>query len=40
MTPEGPFTAYGIFKKGPELIGETVGIAGEHLTIHGCAIAE
>lgn len=24
--------AYGIFKKGPELIGETVGIAGEHLT--------
>jgi uncharacterized protein YbjT (DUF2867 family) len=24
--------AYGIFKKGPELIGRTVGIAGEHLT--------
>ena len=24
--------AYGIFKKGPELIGKTVGIAGEHLT--------
>jgi uncharacterized protein YbjT (DUF2867 family) len=24
--------AYGIFKKGKELIGETVGIAGEHLT--------
>ena len=24
--------AYGIFKKGPELIGETVSIAGEHLT--------
>ncbi len=25
-------TAYGIFKKGKELIGKTVGIAGEHLT--------
>lgn len=25
-------SAYGIFKKGPELIGKTVGIAGEHLT--------
>jgi uncharacterized protein YbjT (DUF2867 family) len=24
--------AYGIFKRGPELIGRTVGIAGEHLT--------
>ena len=24
--------AYGIFKKGPELIGKTVGIAGEHLS--------
>ena len=24
--------AYGIFKKGPEFIGKTVGIAGEHLT--------
>ena len=24
--------AYGIFKKGKELIGKTVGIAGEHLT--------
>jgi uncharacterized protein YbjT (DUF2867 family) len=24
--------AYGIFKKGPELIGKTIGIAGEHLT--------
>jgi len=24
--------AYGIFKRGPELIGKTVGIAGEHLT--------
>ena len=24
--------AYGIFEKGPELIGKTVGIAGEHLT--------
>jgi len=24
--------AYGIFKQGPELIGKTVGIAGEHLT--------
>jgi uncharacterized protein YbjT (DUF2867 family) len=24
--------AYGIFQKGPELIGKTVGIAGEHLT--------
>ncbi|HZE87920.1 MAG TPA: NmrA/HSCARG family protein [Verrucomicrobiae bacterium] len=24
--------AYGIFKKGPELIGRTVGVAGEHLT--------
>jgi uncharacterized protein YbjT (DUF2867 family) len=24
--------AYGIFKKGPEMIGKTVGIAGEHLT--------
>jgi len=24
--------AYGIFKKGHELIGKTVGIAGEHLT--------
>lgn len=24
--------AYGIFKKGPELIGKTVGIAGEHVT--------
>ena len=24
--------AYGIFKKGPELIGKTVGIVGEHLT--------
>jgi uncharacterized protein YbjT (DUF2867 family) len=24
--------AYGIFKKGPELVGQTVGIAGEHLT--------
>ncbi|MBS0000335.1 MAG: NmrA/HSCARG family protein, partial [Cyclobacteriaceae bacterium] len=24
--------AYGIFKKGPELIGETIGVAGEHLT--------
>lgn len=25
-------TAYGIFQRGPELIGETVGIAGEHLS--------
>ena len=25
-------TAYGIFKRGPELIGKTVGIAGEHLS--------
>jgi uncharacterized protein YbjT (DUF2867 family) len=25
-------SAYGIFKKGPELIGKTVGIAGEHLS--------
>ena len=25
-------SAYGIFKKGPELVGKTVGIAGEHLT--------
>lgn len=25
-------TAYGIFKQGPELIGKTVGIAGEHLS--------
>jgi uncharacterized protein YbjT (DUF2867 family) len=24
--------AYGIFKRGPELVGKTVGIAGEHLT--------
>jgi uncharacterized protein YbjT (DUF2867 family) len=24
--------AYGIFKRGPELIGKTIGIAGEHLT--------
>jgi uncharacterized protein YbjT (DUF2867 family) len=24
--------AYGIFKKGPEMIGRTVGVAGEHLT--------
>jgi uncharacterized protein YbjT (DUF2867 family) len=24
--------AYGVFKRGPELIGKTVGIAGEHLT--------
>lgn len=24
--------AYGVFKKGPELVGQTVGIAGEHLT--------
>ncbi len=24
--------AYGIFKRGPELVGATVGIAGEHLT--------
>ena len=24
--------AYGIFKKGKELVGETVGVAGEHLT--------
>jgi len=24
--------AYGIFKKGPELVGKTIGIAGEHLT--------
>ena len=24
--------AYGIFKRGPEFIGKTVGIAGEHLT--------
>jgi uncharacterized protein YbjT (DUF2867 family) len=24
--------AYGIFKRGPELIGQTIGIAGEHLT--------
>ena len=24
--------AYGIFKRGPELIGSTIGIAGEHLT--------
>jgi uncharacterized protein YbjT (DUF2867 family) len=24
--------AYGIFKKGPEMIGKTVGVAGEHLT--------
>lgn len=24
--------AYGIFKRGPELIGKTVGVAGEHLT--------
>jgi hypothetical protein len=24
--------AYGIFKKGPSLIGKTVGIAGEHIT--------
>ena len=24
--------AYGIFKKGHELIGNTIGIAGEHLT--------
>lgn len=39
MTPEGPFTAYGIFKKGPELIGETVGIAGEHLTCEQMAAA-
>ncbi len=31
--------AYGIFKKGPELIGETVGIAGEHLTGHQMAAA-
>jgi uncharacterized protein YbjT (DUF2867 family) len=26
--------AYGIFKKGKELIGKTIGIAGEHLTCH------
>ena len=25
-------TAYGIFKRGPELIGKTVGVAGEHLS--------
>lgn len=25
-------TAYGVFKRGPELAGKTVGIAGEHLT--------
>jgi hypothetical protein len=24
--------AYGIFKRGPEFIGKTVGVAGEHLT--------
>ncbi len=24
--------AYGLFKKGPELVGKTVGVAGEHLT--------
>jgi uncharacterized protein YbjT (DUF2867 family) len=24
--------AYGVFKRGPELVGQTVGIAGEHLT--------
>jgi uncharacterized protein YbjT (DUF2867 family) len=26
--------AYGIFKKGPELIGKTIGVAGGHLTCH------
>jgi uncharacterized protein YbjT (DUF2867 family) len=30
--------AYGVFKKGPELAGKTVGIAGEHLT--GAQMAE
>jgi len=30
--------AYGIFKQGPELIGKTVGIAGEHLS--GAEMAE
>jgi uncharacterized protein YbjT (DUF2867 family) len=31
--------AYGIFKKGPALIGKTVGIAGEHLTVPEMAAA-
>jgi hypothetical protein len=26
-------TAYGVFKAGPQYIGKTVGIAGEHLTL-------
>jgi uncharacterized protein YbjT (DUF2867 family) len=31
--------AYGIFKEGPQLIGKTIGIAGEHLTGEQMAIA-
>lgn len=31
--------AYGIFKKGPEMIGKTVGIAGEHITCENMAKA-
>ena len=30
--------AYGIFKRGPEFIGKTVGVAGDHITCQQMAV--